>query len=70
MQTLANDTCPSKRELSWDEVATGTLPPHTPRVDFWRQAVSQAAATMDTPAYNDTKGKLTKSMDLVLENKV
>lgn len=70
MTTLANGAASHKRELSWDDVATGNLPPHAPHVDLWRQAVSQAAATLDTPPYNDGKGKLQKAMDLVLENKV
>lgn len=75
MNMVANGAVSHKKELSWDDFAAGDFPSHQPTVDeqhlaYFRQAVTQAAATMDTPPYNDDKGKLTRAMGIVLSGKV
>ena len=56
-------------ELTMDDIANGTFPDTSHKQRF-AQAVVQAAATMDSPPYNNDKGKLQKAMDLALSGKV
>lgn len=66
MTMVTNGTTPNKRELSWDDFATGNFPPSR-----FQHAVTQAATSLsENNAIPMAPGKVEKAMDLVLTGAV